>query len=411
MTVDTGMPIEYWGWQTISERLVEYPDLLERYFPQFLINLGHAAGQYVRHISKDDIEKAKIADNQGLIDLSLNFYKINDNDEVVFKVVCNDVDIPNRKVLDKATAAIDCCTNSAIWIVGNGGTGKTTLLMRLAVEYGIKGEEVFHINFENAAFGSERIPEMFSFIKFRTGSKKAHIFVDNPDVDQTALENFLRDIVNYGFSFVIVFVERGIRLEQIKTDHLQYLVYGQDKTEPIKIYNDEEIRTKVYQKFYELLGNKSDDVWRIIESYGINTNLAFVNATYRILYALNQHRYIDYTFDWVEFEKMAENRFPSLKDAYKYIALFYLFGIKTPFSILAKIFSPPEGEVKFLLSLHGMRESEPVIVERRERSPFNYTYLLRTKHEVVSELFFEEAKLDKNDLMAEIIAACDPVGC
>ena len=225
---------------------------------------------------------------------------------------------------------------------------------------------------------------MLSFLKFRVGSRKTHIFVDNPDFDHTALENFLCDIVNYGFRFVIVFVERGIRLEQIKTDYRQYLVYGQDKTDPIKIYNDREIRTKVYKKFYELLGTENEKVWRIIESYGINTSLAFVNATYRILYALNQNRYIDYIFDWVEFEKMAENRFPSLKDAYKYIALFYLFGIKTPFSLLSRIFSPADSEAKLLLSLHGMKESEPVIVERRELSSFNYRYLLRTKHEVLS---------------------------
>ena len=409
LTVETGMPIEYWGWQTIEEQAQKYNDILEEYFPQFLIDLGHSAGQYLRHVTKEEIEKAKIVDNQVRLYLSVNFYKINDNDEVVFKVVCNDVDIPNSKILAAAKEAIDNCSNSALWLVGDGGTGKTTLLMRLAVEYALRGQEVFHINFENAAFRSELIPEMLSFIKFRVGNRKAHIFIDNPDFDHAALENLLRDIVNYSFVFVIVFVERGIRLEQIKTDHLQYLVYGQDKTEPIKIYNDREIKTKVYKKFYELLGIKKDEVWRIIESYGINTHLAFVNATYRILYALNQNRYIDYTFDWVEFEKMAENHFPSLKDAYKYIALYYLFGIKTPFSLLSRIFSPPDSEANALLSLYGMKESEPIIIERREPSSFNYTYSLRTKHEVISELFFEEIHLDKNDLMAEIITNCNPL--
>ena len=94
------------GRQLRNDLAEVYCDLLEKRFLQFLINLGHAAGKYVRHISKNDIDKTKIADNHSL-DFSLNFYKINDNDEVVFKVVCNDVDIPNRKVLDKATAAID----------------------------------------------------------------------------------------------------------------------------------------------------------------------------------------------------------------------------------------------------------------------------------------------------------------
>ena len=121
--------------------------------------------------------------------------------------------------------------------------------------------------------------------------------------------------------------------------------------------------------------------------------------------ALNEHRYIDYTFDWIEFEKMAKKRFPSLKDAYKYVALFYLFGIKTPFTILARIFSPPEGEAKFLLSLHGMSENEPVIVERRERAPFDWQKSSAEDQyiKLFLELFFEKTQLEKNDVMAEII--------
>lgn len=226
LTKEIGMPITYWGWQTITERVEDFPDLIEKYFPQFLIDLSHSAGKYVRYISKEMIQKAKIADNRALLNLSMDFYKINDNDEVVFKVVCNDVDIPNSKILAVAKEAIDRCSNVALWIVGNGGTGKTTLLMRLAVDYAMNGNEVFHINFENVAFGSERIPEMLSFIKFRTGETKAHIFVDNPAFNHAALENLLRDIANYSFNFVVIFVERGIRLEQIKMEHAQYLVYG-----------------------------------------------------------------------------------------------------------------------------------------------------------------------------------------
>ena len=134
------MPIEYWGWQTIEEQVQEYHDILEKYFAQFLIDLGHSTSKYVRHITKEEIGKAKIDESHELRDLTINFYKINDNDEVVFKVVCNDVDIPNSKILAVAKEAIDNCSNSALWLVGDGGTGKTTLLMRLALEYALRGK-------------------------------------------------------------------------------------------------------------------------------------------------------------------------------------------------------------------------------------------------------------------------------
>ncbi|MFZ3136543.1 MAG: hypothetical protein WA126_04020 [Thermodesulfovibrionales bacterium] len=64
LTVETGMPIEYWGWQTIEEQVQEYHDILEKYFAQFLIDLGHSANKYVRHITKEEIGKAKITESQ-----------------------------------------------------------------------------------------------------------------------------------------------------------------------------------------------------------------------------------------------------------------------------------------------------------------------------------------------------------
>ena len=137
------------------------------------------------------------------------------------------------------------------------------------------------------------------------------------------------------------------------------------------------------------------------------TNLAYVNSTYRILFELNKRSYIHYVFDWNEYENIVLKNCPSFINGYRYIALFYLFGLDIPLSLIEKLCKPSQAEKRsFLASFQG-EINEPIILTRRERGPYDYQYFARTKHEVISELYFEESKIDKNELMADIIRCFD----
>jgi len=377
---------------------------LDKYFAKITL-----AEKYISFITESKIRENVISDRENLLNTALDYYKINDRDDFVFKVVCNDIDIPNDAVIKDAKNIINNLSpKSAFWITGDGGTGKTSLLMRLAVLYAKLSEKVFWINFENPSFNSSKISELLNYIKDKTQDQKAYIFIDNPNVNQEALGKLLLDIANCEFDFALIFTERTIRLELLKQDNVQYLIDNQEIIEPLKIYNSKEQRKSVYKKLYELIGGNNKDIWQIIEDVGINTDIAYVNATYEILYELSQKKYINYVFDWIEFENIAAKRFKSLKNAYRYIALFYLFGINTPLTMLEKLFDSQKPEVRTFIDSFNNKTKEPVVLFGRDTGIFKTEYFLRTKHEVVAELYFNEKKLNKNELMADVIREFDP---
>jgi hypothetical protein len=75
--------VEYWGWDTISEKLWEYgPELLPIYYPEIAIKKVRG----LRRITKKCIDNALIIDNEEYKNIALDYYRVNDNDEVVFRV-------------------------------------------------------------------------------------------------------------------------------------------------------------------------------------------------------------------------------------------------------------------------------------------------------------------------------------
>jgi tetratricopeptide (TPR) repeat protein len=367
------------------------------------------AEKYLKFITKSNIREYQIDNQQERLKLASSYYKINNNEEVLFRVICNHIDIPNVTILEKAKKQIDSLPpKAAFWIVGDGGTGKSSLLIRLAVEYAQNEKKVFYLNFENPSFDSGMVSELLSYIQNKTKDQKVFLFIDNPDNNHDALEELLHQAESLPCDIAIILTERDIRLKLMQKENVQYCIRGQEMIEPLKLVNQEPQRKIVYQQFYKLLGTESREIWGIIEKYGVLTNLAYVNSTYRILFELNKHNYIRYVFDWNEYENIVrEKNCPSFLNGYRYIALFYLFGQDIPLSLIDKLCIPSEAEKRgFIASFQG-EINEPIILTRREISPYDYQYFARTKHEVISELYFEEKKIDKNEPMAEIIKCFD----
>ncbi|MCP4580250.1 MAG: hypothetical protein GY839_01435, partial [candidate division Zixibacteria bacterium] len=401
--------VEYLSWDSITEYVIADQELLKEYFSEFLIEVNKNAENYVKYITQDDTKDNIIDSQDALLDLSLDYYMVNDNANVVFRVICNNIDIPNEGIIDRATNTIDSISpNSAFWILGEGGTGKTTILFRLAIQYVQRGRRVFLLDFENTSFDSDKITELLWYIKMKSGDNHSYIFVDNPDFDHTALENLLRSLSDSGLNFTLILTERINRFEFIKKENVQYNINPQDFIEPLKIINSRSYRNKIYNKLYKLLGRDDSNIRLIIDEFIGKIELGLVETTYKILYKLRKKRYIDYIFDWIEYRSIAEDHFPSLVDAYKYIAIFYLFGIKLPFSILEKLCNPTKIEKDKFFNSFSKKSREPIIVFKRETRHFEYKYYLRTKHEVISELYFDESEIIKDEVVAEIIKVFDP---
>ncbi|UCE65268.1 MAG: tetratricopeptide repeat protein, partial [Candidatus Zixiibacteriota bacterium] len=402
-------PVIYWSWDTISEFIQSDINVRCKYYPEIYPDYRFNANRYIKHITKEVINENIFKEEKELRELAYNYLTINDNEEVVFKVICNNIDVRNNEIIDKAARLIfNSKRNSAIWLTGDGGTGKTSILVRLAVEFADNGKKAFLLDFENPLLNEHILYDSFSYLKDKAGEDRLYIFIDNPCKNINLLQAILRDISNHRFEFILVFTERTFRFDMLERDNLLRFPYGQDMPEQLLIKNPISHREEVYKRFYEIIGTRDNKIWQIINEIGIKTDLAFVNATYKILLELTINKLIHFVFDWEEYALTAKDKFPSLKGAYKYIAVLYLFGINTPFSILKKLFSPTSHEISYFLTTFSRKGKEPLILLTFEHGDFNYKYYLRTKHEIISSIFFETSELDKNDLIADIIREFDP---
>jgi Flp pilus assembly protein TadD len=396
LTSDT-LTVEYWGWDTINERVWEFAEaLIPIYYPQIPVRPVHGFRQITPHL----IETSRIADRDQLYKLALDYYRINDRADVVFQVVCNDVDVRNARVMENVYRRLEILTPSGtLWLVGDGGSGKTTILHRVALESAARGQSVFTLNLE-AHVGHGDVDSILSIMKFCSTSERSILCIDNPAADEVTLERILREIPDYAASVQVILSERGHRYDALRRTGVLTYLQGEEENEPIKVRNQRSQREDVYSKLFDLLGVSKGDREPLREIVR-NESLVYVNATYSILLELKKQRKIDFDFDWDDYRKTASN-IPAFSEGYKYIALFYLFGVRTPFSTFSRICGGDDARQRLFLEKFRGLVNEPIVVDEWRDESFKRIIHLRTKHEIVAEIFFgEHREINKDELLME----------
>ncbi|MFV9645776.1 MAG: hypothetical protein ACNYWU_08150 [Desulfobacterales bacterium] len=387
--------VEYWGWDTINEKIWDHAEaLIPIYYPQCPVR--RVPG--FRQIKPNMIKKAHIDDSDVITKLSMEYYRINDRDDIVFKVVCNNIDVRNSEVMENIFSELEALSHSGtLWILGDGGSGKTTILNRAAIELSLNGKDVYFFNLE-AHLSRDDLMCALSLIKYCNTSEQVVLCIDNPASDEEILELLLRQIPDFPPKVHILLVERVHRYHAIKNlGGLSYL-HGEEEHEPIIVRNSHQQRKDVYDRLFKLLGISDADV-KSLREIGLNEKIVYVNATYTILLDLKKKRKIDFDFDWDDYAKLTKD-LPAFRDGYKYIAIFYLFGVKALFSVLSKICGADDNQQKIFLERFRGLVNEPVVVEERRDTLYRKQILLRTKHEIVSEIYFREhPELNRNELM------------
>jgi len=391
------LTVEYWGWDTISERTWEFADeLIPRYYPQFPVRPING----FRQITVGLIEAARISERDQLNTLALDYYRINDRSELVFQVVCNDVDVRNSGVMDAVYRRLEGLTaGGTLWLVGDGGSGKTTILHRLAFELAERGDDVFTLDLERH-LSRQDVQSVLSILKFGPASRSPVLCIDNPAADEAILERLLRELPGHSPNIRIILSEREHRYRTlVRTGVLTYL-HGEDETVPVKVRNPRNQRETVYQKLFDLLAVPESDR-ESLRDIVRNERLVYVNATYSILLELKKKRRIDFDFDWDDYRKTAADT-PAFSEAYKYIALFYLFGVRTPFVTLSRLCGADVAQQRLFLEKFRGLLNEPIVVDEWRDESLQKVIHLRTKHEIVSEIFFRVHRdLEKDDLLMD----------
>src|SRR6266581_5492317 len=215
------LTVEYWGWDTINERVWEFAEaLIPVYFPQFAVMPVHG----FRQITPHRIETSRINDRDQVNKLALDYYRINDRADVVFQVVCNGVDVRNERVMETIYRRLEgLIPSGTLWLVGDGGSGKTTILHRVALELAERGQSVFMLNLE-AHNSHADVESILSLIKFCSASEQSVLCIDNPAADEVTLERILREIPDYSATIQIILSERAHRYYALRrTGVLTYL--------------------------------------------------------------------------------------------------------------------------------------------------------------------------------------------
>jgi tetratricopeptide (TPR) repeat protein len=392
------LTVEYWGWDTITEKIWEYANyLIPQYYPD--IPIRQVPG--FRKITRPSLEHLRIEDPEELRKLAIEYYTINDRDEVVSRVVSNDIDVRNDGLMSYLFRRIDALPSSAtLWILGNGGAGKTTLLHRLAVELAQKDQNVFMLNLEYH-LSMEELRSVLSRIgRSALQDKQTILCIDNPAADEEILQTLLRELPDYCEKIHVLFSERLHRYQTLKKTDVQTYIHGEEEQGPVNVGNPRDQRYKVYERLFDLMQIAKDDR-EPLRAIALNEKLVYVNATYSILLELKKARKIKFDFDWDDYRKKTED-LPAFVEGYKYIALFYLFGVKTPFTGLRKVFAATETESQTFLGRFRGFVNEPVVVYERRDGLSQKQISVRTKHEIVSEIFFREYPgIDKNELLME----------
>ena len=393
----SSLTVEYWGWDTINEKLWDFAEeLLPEYYPHCPVR--EIPG--FRQIRIKDINKAQIVDEEELKQLALDYYRINDRDDVMFKIVCNKMDIRNDSVMNEIIAELEnlpCL--STLWIVGNGGCGKTTILNRLAIELVNENTHVFIINLE-AHLTHRDFEHILALIKYNSGTGKCFLCVDNAAADENALALILRRIPQTSQQIKILLTERGHRYQSMRQSGGLTFIHGEEEKKPIVVRNPRRQRQLVYKRLFDLLG-LSGSISKDLLEIGLNDKIVYVNATYNILLELKKKQQIDFDFDWDDYRRIAKAS-PVFLDSYRYIALFYLMGTKAPFEVLARICGADNAQKRTFLSKFQNLQHEPIVVTEWRDEFYQKQVLLRTKHEIISDIYFREhPEIDKNELMIE----------
>ena len=109
--------------------------------------------------AKDIHEKQKLKADTIQYSESL-YYQINSNWDCMYTIVCNDKDIQDEALIELATDLLD--NGQSLIITGNGGQGKTSLMMRLAVNFALRTNEVSIIWISMDIISSKHIENFWS---------------------------------------------------------------------------------------------------------------------------------------------------------------------------------------------------------------------------------------------------------
>jgi len=356
-------------------------------------------------ISAEDIhEKQSLAEDEMQYSESL-YYRINSNWDCMYTIICNDKDIQDEALVGLATEIVD--KGQSLIITGNGGQGKTSLMMRLAVDLALSTNAVSVIWISMDIISSEHIENFWSALE--TG-KTYIICVDSPFYNVNMLKKLKSTFpMQQRRNVRFIFAERIQRIEELLEEEALFTGWIEPvsaiccmgnvkEKEVFKILESHNIMPYYYElkkdwkhsiiertvavNYGESMAAKSMD--RIEKDLPESIN-SIAEQVYQIFFMMDK-KYPNVSginLDWKEWKEHLRKWFNNTSiDEYYYepIAACSVFSLDLDLDTYAKMMHLPDeiwNKMNYMVGEH----IEPVRYNRERNT-------IQPKHDVCADMFF-----------------------
>ncbi len=363
-----------------------------------------------------------------------HYYMVDNRFMTMFKVISAGCDIPHEAALQK----VEELTESVhpVILAGNGGLGKTSLMMHTAVQWASRGRIAIWLSLSGREVIMERRAAAFfsQLTASVSGGQRVLLCIDNPYEGKASFASLQNAWTDNG-KIQLLMAERTNRLTSLADPNENYLRFwfedarivflnGLKKTgqaldlkdyESWQFRETKERRKQILDKctfFLVMEGivreiDRRQIVQSILDRYGKPT-VSLVELIYRALFALKKKasKPEEIKLDWEEWTDFIESEFGkgksyTSKELYGVIAALSIFHTPMTISLFCKYFGLEEKKLKYYLEgKQAAYHSEPVILKDNTLQP---------KHDVIAELFFlfHEKTMSVNSLMADLLQCMD----
>lgn len=364
-------------------------------------------------------------------DLDVQMYsRVDNNFERMLRVISANRDIPHQKACEEAWCM--CVSKVPTIIAGDGGVGKTSVMLRVAVQWACSGNIALWLTLGHQdGITTAAIRKFFSQLLCTVPKgRKLLLCIDNPRDNQRSME-IIRQEWPGNERIQLLLAERCkdlLGLADETYDCLAGLFDGgkvvllgesrkKDQQFSLKTYE-----TKVFaetcerkRQILELCASfyvSTEDVFsstknRIIDSLlseEKNADASLVELIYRMIFLLNERASnpAGMRLDWHEWESLLNSLIGGKKSDlsfYGVIAACSIINMPVTLDLFCRFFGIDKESLRLGLKRCGAaRNKEPI----RYNSEYE---LLQPKHDMVAELFFQfnKDKIEVRDLLPRLI--------
>ena len=418
-------------------RAIENKDTptLQKIHEYLIQELGDVASAEVSHRDKVSA-MAQILDADALSVAKANctpldleqFYLVDTNFQLMLRVVSGGGDVIHKDI-NKRLAKILSDGAPAI-LTGNSGCGKSTIMLRAAVDWVRQGNMALWIRFSETSPITDGAAKDFyaSLLKIIPDGQKALLCLDNPSEHTDSFRALAKHWPD-DRRIQLMLAERGNRLSRLADSSRDHLHHWFDQAEVVtmrhfqlKDYHTTYLpegksrRELILQKVIPVLvrrggvriSNLRSTIQDILYEY-LNFDLSLVELIYR-----TQFRLRDFAsnpeqirMDWDEWKTILRRELDckrSARDLYGVIALCSVFETPMTVDLFCRMYGLDRCDLLQAIQSWRIRKHvEPVMYDEHSDT-------LLPKHDVAAELFFlfHRENLDHNAMMEKIITVMKP---